>query len=136
MSPGGLIMTNAHVVSAAKQPAPADGGVRTIVTFADGRTAPFTVVATDPTCDVAVVRADGTSGLTPMKFGSSTDLRVGQQVVAVGSPLGLDGTVTAGIISALDRPLSTVPVQRIGPRRSTPSRPTPRLTPATQAGPW
>ena len=108
LSPGGLIMTNAHVVSAAKQPAPADpGGVRTIVTFADGRTAPFTVVATDPTCDVAVVRADGTSGLTPIAFGSSTNLRVGQQVVAVGSPLGLDGTVTAGIISALDRPLST-----------------------------
>ena len=52
LSPDGLIMTNAHVVSAAPQPAPADpGGVRTIVTFADGRTAPFTVVATDPTCE-------------------------------------------------------------------------------------
>jgi putative serine protease PepD len=108
LSPGGLIMTNAHVVSAAQQPAPAaPGGVHTIVTFADGRTAPFTVVATDPTCDIAVVRADGTSGLTPITFGSSTDLRVGQRVVAVGSPLGLDGTVTAGIISALDRPVST-----------------------------
>jgi putative serine protease PepD len=108
MTADGLIMTNAHVVSAAQQPAPAaPGGVHTIVTFADGRTAPFTVVATDPTCDIAVVRADGTSGLTPITFGSSTDLRVGQQVVAVGSPLGLDGTVTAGIISALDRPVST-----------------------------
>jgi putative serine protease PepD len=108
LSPGGLIMTNAHVVSAAQQAAPAaPGGVHTIVTFADGRTAPFTVVATDPTCDIAVVRADGTSGLTPITFGSSTDLRVGQRVVAVGSPLGLDGTVTAGIISALDRPVST-----------------------------
>jgi putative serine protease PepD len=108
MTADGLIMTNAHVVSAAKQPAPADpGDARTTVTFADGRTAPFTVVATDPTCDVAVVRADGTTGLTPITFGASTDLRVGQQVVAVGSPLGLDGTVTAGIISALDRPVST-----------------------------
>ena len=108
LSADGLIMTNAHVVSATQQPAPADpGGVRTMVTFADGRTAPFTVVATDPTCDIAVVRADGSSGLTPITVGSSTDLRVGQQVVAVGSPLGFDGTVTAGIISALDRPLST-----------------------------
>ncbi len=77
------------------------------MTFADGRTAPFTVVATDPSCDIAVVRADESSGLTPITFGSGTDLRVGQRVVAVGSPLGLDGTVTAGIVSALDRPVST-----------------------------
>jgi putative serine protease PepD len=94
-------------VSAARH-APADPGPpRNIVTFADGRTAPFTVVAADPTCDVAVVRAAETSALTPIAFGSSTDLRVGQQVVAVGSPLGFDGTVTAGIISALDRTVST-----------------------------
>lgn len=108
MTTDGLIMTNAHVVSAAQQAARAKpGGVRTVVTFADGHTAPFTVVATDPTCDIAVVRADGTSGLTPITLGSSADLRVGQQVAAVGSPLGLDSTVTTGIISALDRPLST-----------------------------
>ena len=108
MTTDGLIMTNAHVVSAAQHPASADpGDPRTLVTFADGRTAPFTIVATDPTCDIAVVRADGSSGLTPITFGSSADLRVGQQVAAVGSPLGLDGTVTTGVISALDRPLST-----------------------------
>jgi putative serine protease PepD len=112
----GLIMTNNHVVAAASHevsaaanaaaaaPAPA----HTVVMFADGRTAPFTVVATDPTSDIAVVRAQGTSGLTPIEMGSSSDLRVGQQVVAVGSPLGLDGTVTTGIVSALDRPVSTV----------------------------
>jgi putative serine protease PepD len=112
----GLIMTNNHVVSAANHqgsaadnaaatgPAPA----HTVVMFADGRTAPFTVVATDPTSDIAVVQAQGTSGLTPIAMGSSGDLRVGQQVVAVGSPLGLDSTVTTGIVSALDRPVSTV----------------------------
>jgi putative serine protease PepD len=76
--------------------------------FADGRTAPFTVIATDPMSDIAVVQAQGTSGLTPIAMGSSGDLRVGQQVVAVGSPLGLDSTVTTGIVSALDRPVSAV----------------------------
>jgi putative serine protease PepD len=77
------------------------------VSFADGRTVPFTVVGTDPDDDVAVVKAEGVSGLTPITMGSSKDLKVGQHVVAIGSPLGLDGTVTTGIISALDRPVST-----------------------------
>jgi putative serine protease PepD len=104
----GLIMTNNHVVSVEDDDAPADQGPpHTLVTFADGHTAPFTVVATDPTSDIAVVQAQGATGLTPIAMGSSSDLRVGQQVVAVGSPLGLDGTVTAGIVSALDRPVST-----------------------------
>lgn len=76
------------------------------VTFADGRTAPFTVVGTDPASDIAVVRAEGVSGLTPISLGSSANLRVGQDVVAIGSPLGLEGTVTTGIISALNRPVS------------------------------
>ena len=68
---------------------------------------PFSVVGTDPADDLAVVRAEGVSGLTPITMGSSKDLKVGQNVVAIGSPLGLDGTVTTGIISALDRPVST-----------------------------
>ena len=105
----GLIMTNDHVVSAAADADPAGpGGAHTTVTFADGRTTPFTVVAADPTSDVAVVRAQAISGLAPVTLGTSGNLRVGQQVLAVGSPLGLDGTVTTGIISALDRPVSTV----------------------------
>lgn len=141
LSADGLILTNSHVVSAAKAPqsaAPGDpgqggapglpgrpgtpgqggpgglpgipglpaGAVTTMVTFADGRTAPFTVIGTDPATDIAVVRAEGVSGLTPITLGSSADLRVGQDVVAIGSPLGLEGTVTTGIVSALNRPVS------------------------------
>ncbi len=127
LSPDGLILTNNHVVAAVSgaadgQGAPSglggpddqvspggfsDQAAQPTVTFADGRTVPFEVVGTDPADDVAVVRAQGVSGLTPITFGSSKDLKVGQNVVAIGSPLGLQGTVTTGIISALDRPVTT-----------------------------
>jgi putative serine protease PepD len=116
LSPDGLILTNNHVVAAAAgdeqgaQPASADstdgGGVTKAVTFSNGQTVPFTVVGTDPTGDLAVVRARGVSGLTPITIGSSKDVKVGQQVAAIGSPLGLQGTVTTGIVSALDRPVA------------------------------
>ena len=121
LSSDGLILTNNHVVTAAQggpggpdapggpggPAAPSGGGgAQTKVTFADGRSAPFTVVGTDPSSDIAVVRAQGVSGLTPITIGSSANLRVGQDVVAIGSPLGLEGTVTTGIISALNRPVA------------------------------
>ncbi|WP_019971042.1 S1C family serine protease [Mycobacterium sp. 141] len=83
------------------------GAAQATVTFSDGRTVPFTVVGTDPDDDIAVVQAQNVSGLTPITIGSSKDLKVGENVVAVGSPLGLQGTVTTGIISALDRPVVT-----------------------------
>lgn len=83
------------------------GATQATVTLSDGRTVPFTVVGADPADDIAVVRAQNVSGLTPITIGSSKDLKVGQNVVAVGSPLGLQGTVTTGIISALDRPVAT-----------------------------
>ncbi|MDV3134029.1 S1C family serine protease [Mycobacterium sp. 29Ha] len=118
LSSDGLILTNNHVVTAA-QGAPGGpagpggpaaptggGGAQTKVTFADGRSAPFTVLGTDPSSDIAVVRAQGVTGLTPITVGSSANLRVGQDVVAIGSPLGLEGTVTTGIISALNRPVA------------------------------
>jgi putative serine protease PepD len=127
LSTDGLILTNNHVVAAAASkggppgPPGAPGGPggppngassgggapTTTVTLADGRTSPFKVVGTDPASDIAVVKVQGLNGLTPITLGSSSNLRVGQDVVAVGSPLGLTGTVTTGIISALNRPVST-----------------------------
>jgi putative serine protease PepD len=103
LTPDGLIMTNNHVVAAAGEAS--QEPVNALVTLNDGRSAPFSVVATDTKSDIAVVRAEGVSGLTPISFGSSADLRVGQPVAAVGSPLGLTGTVTVGVVSALNRPV-------------------------------
>ena len=106
LSSDGLILTNNHVVAAAAKGGQRGGESTTTVTFNDGRTAPFTVVGTDPSSDIAVVRSQGVSGLTPVTIGSSGNLKVGQDVVAVGSPLGLEGTVTTGIVSALNRPVA------------------------------
>jgi putative serine protease PepD len=96
----GTILTNNHVVSVA-----GNGGSIT-VNFNDGRTAKATVVGTDPVTDMAVIKAEGVSGLTPATIGKSTELQVGQSVVAIGSPFGLNSTVTTGIVSALNRPVS------------------------------
>jgi putative serine protease PepD len=93
----GYLLTNDHVVAAA-----ANAGTIT-ATFADGRTAVAKIVGRDADTDLAVVKVDGVSGLTAATFADSDKLKVGQSVVAVGSPLGLDHTVTAGIISALHR---------------------------------
>lgn len=94
----GLILTNNHVVAA---------GGTVSARLADGRTVPASVVATDPTHDLALVRATGVSGLTPATFGSDADVAVGDTVLAFGAPLGLEGTVTAGIVSAVDRDVDT-----------------------------
>jgi putative serine protease PepD len=96
----GNVLTNNHVVAGAT-------GNMT-VTLADGTEHPATVVGTSPSYDLAVIKLQGVSGLTPATLGSSADLQVGQQVVAIGSPQGLSGTVTTGIVSAFDR---TVQVQ-------------------------
>ncbi|AOW94261.1 serine protease [Rhodococcus sp. WMMA185] len=101
LSSDGLILTNNHVAGAAAQ------GGRLMVAFPDGSTAPANLVGADPVSDLAVIKVDGKTDLTPIELGSSANVQVGQDVVAVGSPLGLAGTVTKGIVSAVDRPVST-----------------------------
>jgi putative serine protease PepD len=96
----GLIVTNNHVVEPAAQ------GGKLTVTFNDGKTATAQIVGRDPLTDLAVIRADA-KGLKPAALGSSGQLQVGQQVVAIGSPFGLEATVTSGIVSALDRPVTS-----------------------------
>ncbi|HEX4829882.1 MAG TPA: trypsin-like peptidase domain-containing protein [Trebonia sp.] len=91
----GFLLTNAHVVGRS------GGGT---ASFADGTSAPFRVVGTDPLSDLAVLRASGEVP-GPADLGEADDLVVGQLVVAVGNPLGLSGSVTAGVVSALGRSL-------------------------------
>jgi S1-C subfamily serine protease len=93
----GFLLTNAHVVGRSQ------GGT---ALFADGTSAPFTVVGADPLSDLAVVRAAGPTP-PPAELGEADQLVVGQLVVAVGSPLGLAGSVTAGVVSAVGRSLPT-----------------------------
>jgi len=95
----GLILTNAHVADLAR------GGGQITVTFHDGSKAEAEVKGSDPLTDVALIQAEDVSGLTPATIGKSENLDVGEQVVAIGSPYGLDATVTSGIVSALDRPV-------------------------------
>ncbi|WP_265520902.1 trypsin-like peptidase domain-containing protein [Oerskovia flava] len=95
----GYILTNNHVVAGA-----ADDG-RIVVLFADGRERPATLVGRTVDYDLAVVKV-AEDGLTPLVLGDSDGVVVGDTVVAVGAPLGLDGTVTTGIVSALNRPVS------------------------------
>jgi putative serine protease PepD len=101
ISADGKILTNNHVVEEA-----ADGGGTLTVSFNEGKRAKATIIGRDPATDVAVIQAEGVSGLTPATLGKSSEVRVGQTVVAIGSPFGLESTVTSGIVSALNRPVS------------------------------
>ncbi|MFD0820969.1 S1C family serine protease, partial [Micromonospora zhanjiangensis] len=100
LSADGYVLTNNHVV------ATASGGTVKVV-FADGKSATARIVGTDPKTDLAVVQADGVSGLNAAKLGDSDAMQVGDTVLALGSPLGLQGSVTSGIISARDRTIQT-----------------------------
>lgn len=99
LSDDGLVLTNAHVVTL-------DGTVPDASiegTTADGRVFSGTLVGLDPLADLAVVRLDGATGLVPATWGDSSTVDVGQPTVVLGSPLGLTGTVTSGVVSTAHR---------------------------------
>ena len=98
----GHILTNTHVVTLDGKTANATIEVRT----SDGRVLKAKIVGTDPLSDLAVIKVDNPSGLTPATLGDSSKLNVGDTAVAIGSPLGLTGTVTDGIVSTLNRTIS------------------------------
>lgn len=100
LSSDGKILTNAHVVS--------DAVGDVTVTLSDGTKYQASVLGADTKADIAVVQAKGASGLTAATLGDSSQLQVGQEVVAIGSPAGLQNTVTSGIVSALNRQLSDI----------------------------
>jgi len=99
LRPDGYIITNNHVVDLV-----VSGGKLTVV-FSDGTKVDGTIVGRNPEYDVAVVKVDRT-GLPPVTLGDSDAVEVGDPVIAIGAPLGLDGTVTSGIVSAKDRPVT------------------------------
>jgi S1-C subfamily serine protease len=93
----GHIVTNYHVVDQAE---------RVNVTFSDGLTLKAEIVGTDPDSDLAVIRVDSLpQGIEPLDLADSSELRVGESVIAIGNPFGLEGTMTTGIVSALGRSL-------------------------------
>lgn len=97
----GYIVTNNHVVSGSKD---------VNVSLSNGKTVSGTVIGTDPATDLAVVKIDGSDDLPVASFGDSDNLQVGETAIAIGNPLGLEfqGTVTVGVISALNRSLDDV----------------------------
>jgi putative serine protease PepD len=116
----GHILTNNHVV--------ASGGSIAVV-LQSGRRIKATLVGRDARTDLAVLKVTQSTGLEPLQLGSSADVAVGDQVLAVGSPLGLSGTVTAGIVSALDREV------RLGSQRGTALQTDAPINPGNSGGP-
>lgn len=101
----GNIVTNNHVVTLDSN---SSAGDQITVTLNDNTTYKATIVGTDPSTDLAVIKlTDPPSDLTPITFGDMSKVVVGQPVMAIGNPLGLSGTVTSGIVSALNRPVTT-----------------------------
>ena len=131
VSTDGQILTNAHVVSESGVTATSVTVVFKGSNGAQGTEIPATIVGADETTDVALLKIDPSQAptLTPVKLGDSSQVAVGQQVVAIGNPLGLDFSLSSGVVSATDRQLQSP----TAPRSPEASRPTPRSTPATPA---
>ncbi|MET3984742.1 trypsin-like peptidase domain-containing protein [Streptomyces sp. PvR034] len=104
----GEIVTNNHVVN---------GATEVQVTMSDGKKYKAKVVGTDPDKDLALIKLEGASGLKPAKLGNSDNVKVGDQVVAIGSPDRLTGTVTSGIVSALNREVNVPKSEQRSPQR-------------------
>ena len=101
---GGLIVTNDHVIAPAVSGGSVSGTLE--VSLADGERLAAELVGRDPQTDLAVLRVEREGSLPAIAFGASSDVRTGQQVVALGAPLGQSNTVTAGIVSALGRSIT------------------------------
>lgn len=97
----GNILTNYHVI---------EGAQKLTVSFGGEKTYPATVVGGDPDTDLAVIKIDPPPGLTVVPLGDSDKLIVGQKVLAIGNPFGLDRTLTTGVISGLQRPIRSIPM--------------------------
>ena len=103
IDPSGIVVTNNHVV---------DGDGKIVVRLQDGREFEAAEVKTDPKTDLAILRLKDADKLTSVKFGNSDEIQVGDWVLALGDPFGLEGTVTAGIVSAKGRGLNGEPGKR------------------------
>jgi putative serine protease PepD len=109
LTTSGYILTNNHVVAAA-----ASGGtIEVTLQTAPTLNLPARIVGRDPESDLAVIKLNGVTGLRPAVLGNSASLQVGDPVLAIGSPLGLAGTVTTGIVSALNRPVLPDPTTSV-----------------------
>lgn len=100
ISPDGQIVTNHHVI---------DGAERVLVKLSDGRSLDATVLGSDPLTDIALLRVEAAEDLPAISFGTSEEMRAGDEVFAVGNPFGLGGTVTSGIVSATSRNINSGP---------------------------
>ncbi|MGW2309540.1 S1C family serine protease, partial [Actinomadura luteofluorescens] len=99
---GGYVITNNHVASGG-----GGGGGQIQIVFNDKKTLPATIKGADPSSDVAVLKPEGQHSLPPLPVGDSSAIAVGDPVIAIGSPLGLQGSVTTGIVSSLNRAVPT-----------------------------
>jgi S1-C subfamily serine protease len=114
----GHIITNYHVVALASLPgvysnnssSPSDNNTDIIVTFHDGSAYNARVVGSDPFSDIAILRVENISEskLTPLSFGNSSQVKIGEQVIAIGNPFGLSGTLTVGVVSGLGRTIPSL----------------------------